>query len=251
MTDESLLEEIIPRQTVKPVGQAFVKKDIGSSKGKSSKYLKEVTIPTLQMQIANLKRDLAKSRTRRDEVKAGKKTAIKNAKDQIWRRQKKAYGVSQTKINGRAKEWFYDKVKVVRLTNSTYMDGLTAYPIIQQYARLNGMHYKKLGLFVLINHFNWFQLKDSEYFGYGYEFTAKMVRELVSDGLVEKFVGKRASFAVTLKGQKLFLNFQHFHNSRTKELFKKWDTRFTTRTGGTSVKLKHRFVSEVKIYEEL
>ena len=251
MTDETLLEEIIPRRHIKPVGQAFVKKEIGTTKGKSSKYLKDVTIPYLQLKISNLKVEVQKARNSRQRTRDTKKKAVKNAKDQIWRKQKKTYAVTQGKLNDRAKEWFYDKVKVTRLTNTNYMDGLTAYPVVQQYARLNNINYKKLGLFVLINHFNWFQLKDAEYFGYNYNFTSANVKRLVDDGLVEKFVGRRASYAVTLKGQKLFYNFQTFYSSRTKELFRQWDERFTTRSGGTSVKMKHRFVSQVKdIYEK-
>ena len=252
MTDESLLEEIVPRKTIKPPKpERFVRKDIGSTKGKSSKYLKEVTIPHLQTRIYNLKIELEKARAGRQRTRDSKKQALKKTKDRIWNKQKKAYAVTQGKLNDRAKEWFYDKVKVQRLTSSTYMDGLTAYPIIQQYARAEGINYKKLGLFVLINHFNWFQLKDSAYYGYSYNFTSVIVRGLVADGLVEKFIGKSNSYCVTLKGQKKFLSFQTYYTQKTRELFKMWDSKFTNRTGGTSVKLKHRFISKVKdIYNE-
>lgn len=252
MDNQDLIEEIVPRKKrVVPDAGLFEKKDIGKKQGKGSVYLKEVYIPMLQSRLYDMTQKYKEAIAKKNAVKAGKQVIIRNARNRVWNKKKKQYAITEKKLNQRAQEWYFDKVKLQRLQFCTMLDGITAYPVLQAWSRTEKLPYKHLSLFILINHFEWFQLKDAEYYGFSYKVTSKYVKQLVEWGWVEKFVGRRAAFVASIKGQNKFREMMRFYNKKTKELLKKYDAKFSGRSGGTSVKVRRKFISRVKnIYED-
>ncbi len=244
--------EIVPRKVVRPKAEAlFQKIELGRTTGKSSKYLKEVMVPALRLQIQRLKRKLSEARSSRKDVKDNHNKIVTQVKNSLWtKKNNKDYGVKERALNQMAREYYYDKMKAQRVHNSNYIDGISAYPIIQQQARIEGVTYKQFGLFIIINHYEWFQLKDTQFFGYSYGFTARQVAKLVDKGLVDKFIGHRNSYVVTLKGQKRFKELFTIYKKRTMALFKEWDKKMAARTEMSGVSMNHKFISSVNLDDE-
>lgn len=252
MDNQDLIEEIVPRKFVKPKpAKLFEKIELGTIRGKSSKYLKDVYIPTLQSRLYDITQKYKEVIATKNAIKAGKQEIIKRAKNRVWNKKKEKYAMTEKKLNQRAQEWYFDKVKVQRLQYCTMLDGITAYPVLQAWARTHKLPYKFLSLFILINHFEWFQLKDAEVYDFSYKVTSRHVKKLVEWGWVEKFSGKRAAFVPSVKGEKLFREMMVFYNKRTKELLRKYDDKFKHRTGGTKVMVRGKYIWRIKdIYDE-
>lgn len=149
-------------------------------------------------------------------------------------------------IIGMARRELKRKVRFSLFRRANYMDAITAYPILQLYARQNNIPYKKLTLFILINHFEWFQLKDASSLGFNYKFVSKEVRKLVDEGLMERFIGFRNSYSVTPKGKELFNNMHKFYYTRMKVLYEEWEAKRKNKKDLLEIGKKELFVKTKK-----
>lgn len=244
--------EIKPIIIDRPKGTPFEKIKTGSITGKSIDYIKKVIIPVLKQRNYRLKQRLNEAKDTIKRLRKEKADAIAKVKNASWSIKKKEYAISQSELNRRSKEWYYDKVKIWRLNASTLMDGVTAYPIIQQWARREKLPYAYLSLFILLNHFNSFCLKDGEAYGFTYSATRKHIEKLIEWGWVNKYPsGRKNIYSVSSKGVSKFKEIQAFYKKQTIALLMSYDRKFTSRSGGTTVKFRGKELYKIKnVYAE-
>lgn len=231
MEEDDLYEEIVPRTVKKIVVVPFQKKDIGTVRGKSSKYLREVTIPTLQAKISDLKTEIKKARATRDSVKASKKAAIKKATGRVsWRlykRKQSEYGKAYNRAFERFQQHYLNKTKKIQINRSNYIDGVTIMPIMIQWCNENNFQLLPFNLLVILNHYKWFNISDGVFFGYSKYSITSGLKTLVKLGLVEKIIAHRKlTYFPTKEGRNKFISFKSYFKKKTTELFDRLDKQF-------------------------
>jgi len=225
--------EIVPRVVVKKERPApFVKKDIEHVVGKSSKYLKEVTIPYYRKKIENLNYQIKLLRERRDEIKASKKQMIFNAvrrRDNInLIRRRKAYKVTQEKIIKKANEIYTEKIKSFRLNGTNYMDGISTFPAIGQWCAKNEIELNTFSIFILMNHYEWFTLKDAVFFGFTERVARRHVKKLEELQWAYQIHNVKTIFSTTTLGKKKFEEFKSYQSKMLKVLVENLDKKEST-----------------------
>jgi len=254
--DESL--EIVRRPVIKPPRPApFVKKTKVTMKGKSIKFIKEVIVPGMQRKILNLEAEVkvlkAKVRNTKESNKERIKKAVWHTRYIMGKLRRKAYGVSQKKIRKKAEELYYDKVKIIRMHVSEYMDGISAFPIIMQWCKENEFDYRIFCIFILMNHYEWFTYEDARFYGYDTPETRIQIRKLLAAGLVEKIRGKKMSFIVNVKGKELIENFTKYYRQRINTMFIEFDKHYSKREGYSGARMpkkgtmKNMYAHQIKL----
>ncbi len=226
-------DEIVPRKVVRPpVSPGFVKQKVGYAKGKSIKYLIEVTIPHLRSQVLMLRKKLKERRGRVLVEKELKVEAVKKAKALARakalnihfasrRRMKKR---TQRKIKDAASKMYYDRVKSQRMHNSNYIDGVTAYPILTQFCKEQNIHPPIFNAFIIMCHFEWFRPEDLIIFDFKPDTLRVYIKKLITAELIQTSLNQgRKSYSVTLKGRLFFQKFQVFYSFMTHKLFQEYD----------------------------
>ena len=255
--DDDLFYKIEKRVYKKPERGAFVPWNNKASKemtrnsylGKSGVYLREVIIPyknrairDLKYQLKKTKRELAtKGREERKKGTVRKNVAVKSAvriavKEAIDRRRQLKSRRRNLKnkitlrdIRNKAKQVTYARIKINRIQNSPLIDGISNFPLILDWCEKNKFDYKIFSIFVLMNHYRWFNKHDAFYYGYTDSMTKKLITKLRRAELVDRTELAKDSFVVTVKGKELFNKMRIEIYEKTKELFRNWDNNFPRR----------------------
>ncbi len=189
------------------------------ARGKSASYVKNVLIPALKRRVSTAEKNLYHEKVRKKKALERKDLRIKKMQSTFWRKAKKAYAISMKKINLRARELYKNKVKDIRFSKSNAIDGVSCLPILQEFVRKENITLKQLGLFILINHFNWFKASDAVLWGYDARSISRELQPIRDLGWIEAFVGKRNVYVVSVVGKAKFREIQVFTKKKLEEFF--------------------------------
>lgn len=168
----------------------------------------------------------------------------------LFKKKKVAWGKAQANVNKRAVEFVYDRMKLDRIKNSYFLDAISVFPFIQEYQKEKNYDAKLLNLFILINHFRQFQVKDSIAFGFTDKSCRTTLDKLLKRGLIEKFGTYIKYFVPSISGAKEFSELQKLCNRRLKVLFREYDKKIEGREGNTYVKYRGKFLHEIDILKD-
>lgn len=207
-------------------------------------------IERLNRKMLNLYSINSQLKTSRDKLRAKYKEKKKNEYFERYKKSKQIYAKSQIAVNKRAVEWVYDRMKVDRIRNSYFLDGISTFPLISQYQLENKLEIKLLNLFILISHFRHFHVSDSIAFGYTHATCILRLKKLMKMGWVEKFGTGRKYYVLSLKGQEEFKKLHKHCNTQLKVLFREYDKKLQDRDGGTWVRYNGKFLHKTDILKD-
>lgn len=181
------------------------------------------TIRKLKNKIKDGQNKVIKARIQRDKAKATKKEHTKKAlirssrykryitKRYIARMWQRKYEFANEIIEKRLKK------SVVRSSN--HLGAISSFPIIYSWCKDHKINHTTFGLFVLINHYEWFTPADGIFFGHTKATTAVHLKRLMAIGLVDMIrTGVKKTYLSSTLGKATFIEFKKYHDSRMKEL---------------------------------
>lgn len=188
------------------------------------------TIANLRGTISNKNTVVRQARRQRDKAKENKKAHTKRA---VYNRVARERFMAKRYI---AKMWdrkwefantiMKNRVKKIVLNNSKYLDGISSFPIIYSWCKEHKIDPATFGIFVLINHYEWFTSADGIFFGHSKLVTTRHLKKLVLIGLVDEISNKRKAYVSSTLGKKTFREFKKYHDNRMEELMKAFSDAF-------------------------
>lgn len=169
-------------------------------------------------------------------------------KYRLWSR--RYYSITQKKINARAKEHYHDSVKIQLLIKSNTISPISAFPILKKWAADNNWSDPQLQLFIILNHFHFFNSSQGEIFGFSSRMVTKYAKQLIKLSLVEDFHGKVKSYVVSVTGRKLFAQFTKYYQTQMELLMRELE-KAMVRTGRTDIKIDGEFINKMNLFEKL
>lgn len=147
------------------------------------------------------------------------------------RAKKRVQALSKVIKKNRIKREVLHKVKeklvVNRVRTTHYLDAITAYPVLTNFYKSQGLTINELNMFILVNHFKNFKLTDSKIFGIKNNTASNAISVLVDAGLVERFEikGRYSSYyyAPSLTGKKKFTEFAKTINKGFRALLREYE----------------------------
>lgn len=170
--------------------------------------------------IKNLKNEIRKLKLSNFHAKKSLGIVKKNCADRIKRiyseraeKRVKAMSkvVKKNRIKREAGKKLNEKLIASRIRTTHYLDAITAYPVLTKFYKSQGLTVNELNMFIVVNHFKNFTLKDAKILGFKRVTAIRALAVLVDAGLVEKFEGRTKasgdSYASSLVGKKKFTAF--------------------------------------------
>lgn len=141
-------------------------------------------------------------------------------------------------IKRRARNLLNDKILRKRINSTYFLDAITAFPVLTEFYKTQSLTINEINMFIIVNHFEYFTVKDSELFGFK-KATALAVLNTLSDaGLLEKFTGHSNKYLVSLSGKRKFTNFSREINSGVRRLLNKYRDKVKDEDESLPVKFK-------------
>lgn len=177
-----------------------------------------------------------RANTLRDKYDDRVKEIRKDAKKlRLVHRYKKA---SALLVKRRATNLLNDKILRKRINSSYFLDAITAFPVLTEFYKKQSMTINEINMFIVVNHFEYFTVKDSALFGFKKSTALAILERLTEAGLLEKFTGKTNSYAVSLTGKRKFTNFSKEINKGVRALLTKYREKIKDEDDGLPVKFK-------------
>lgn len=141
-------------------------------------------------------------------------------------------------VKRRATNLLNDKILRKRINSSYFLDAITAFPVLTEFYKKQSMTINEINMFIVVNHFEYFTVKDSALFGFKKSTALAILERLTEAGLIEKFTGKTNSYAVSLTGKRKFTNFSKEINKGVRALLTKYREKIKDEDDGLPVKFK-------------
>lgn len=188
------------------------------------------TIQRLNDRIRYKNTEVRKARKQRDKAKANKKQHTKNAVYHRVARERFMAKRHMSKMWDRKWEFannvMKSRVKKIVLNNSKYLDGISSFPIIYSWCKEHKIDPVTFGVFVLINHYEWFTPADGIFFGHSKIVTTRHIKKLVALELVEEMRSAKIAFVSSALGKATFRDFKKYHDQRMEELMENFEKAF-------------------------
>lgn len=170
--------------------------------------------------IKNLKNEIRKLKLSNFHAKKSLDLVKKNCAERIKRiyedraqKRVKAIGkvIKKNRVKREAGKKLNEKLINSRMRATHYLDAITAYPVLTKFYKSQGLTINELNMFIIVNHFKHFTVKDAKILGFKRTTAIKALSVLVEAGLVERFEGRTKSigdsYAPSLGGKKKFTEF--------------------------------------------
>jgi DNA-binding transcriptional ArsR family regulator len=154
------------------------------------------------------------------------------------RKKHQAKKISRIALKRRAAHLLKKKVVHDRINSTYFLDAITSYPVITKFYKSQQMSINVLNMFIIINHFQYFELKDAKLFGIPPTTVTRSLDVLIENGLVEKFKEKKNQYAVSLNGKKKFKEFATLINKDMRVLLNKYKEKFEDKEAPLPIKSK-------------
>ena len=206
----------------------------------SKDFLTVKVIIALKKEVKRLRlsrwRAANRSNTLRDKYDGRVKEIRQDVKKlRLVHRYKKA---SALLVKRRATNLLNDKILRKRINSSYFLDAITAFPVLTEFYKKQSMTINEINMFIVVNHFEYFTVKDSALFGFKKSTALAILERLTEAGLIEKFTGKTNSYAVSLTGKRKFTNFSKEINKGVRALLTKYREKIKDEDDGLPVKFK-------------
>lgn len=191
----------------------------------------KTTIRKLRHKVLDEKRETAKARKSRDRAKESKKEYARKAvyKRVGWERSRARRYISkmwQRKWEF-ANEVVGNRVKKQVLNSSKYLGSISAFPIISKWCKDHKINPDTFGMFVLLNHYEWFTPADGIFFGHSKQVTTRHLKKLVLLGLADIMRTPKVTYVSSTLGKETFIAFKEYHNERMIELMDNFKEAFS------------------------
>lgn len=221
-------------------------------RGKSSKHLKEFIIPELQAKAAYYKKLHYELKANNETKKDIRKKINQKKKQEVQIARRQLFGKAQGRINVRAMEMYYDKIKTHKLDRSNYLDGVLSYPIIKEWLKYNTtLNESEFRLFMVFYCHKWMHTTDCENFGFDIKAVSRIMKSLVAKGFAEAgtFKKRRVYYSST-NASHYFRSYMIFQRKRIVYLCKMLDEKQPKREGDNWVRYNKKLLNQLDIYEE-
>lgn len=141
-------------------------------------------------------------------------------------------------IKRRARNLLNDKILRKRINSTYFLDAITAFPILTEFYKTQSLTINELNMFIIVNHFEYFTVKDSVLFGFKKATALNVLNTLCDAGLLEKFTGHSNQYTVSLTGKRKFTNFSREINSGVRRLLNKYRDKVKDEDESLPIKFK-------------
>jgi len=141
-------------------------------------------------------------------------------------------------IKRRARNLLNDKILRKRINSTYFLDAITAFPVLTEFYKTQSLTINEINMFIIVNHFEYFTVKDSELFGFKKATALTVLNTLHGAGLLEKFTGHSNKYSVSLSGKRKFTNFSREINSGVRRLLNKYRDKVKDEDESLPVKFK-------------
>lgn len=177
-----------------------------------------------------------RANTLRDKYDSRVKEIRKDVKKlRLVHRYKKA---SALLVRRRATNLLNDKILRKRINSTYFLDAITAFPVLTEFYKTQSLTINQINMFIIVNHFEYFTVKDSALFGFKKATALSVLNILCDAGLLEKFTGHSNQYAVSLIGKRKFTNFSREINSGFRKLLNKYRDKVKDEDESLPVKFK-------------
>lgn len=189
------------------------------------------TIKNLKGKVANEKKEVRLARKSRDKAKETKRIHTKRAI---------AHRVSYERYRARKyiskmwdKKWEFAneimmyRVRKATLNSSKYLSGISAFPIISDWCKQSKVNPTTFGIFILLNHYEWFTPADGIFFGHTKKTTTAHLKKLVALGLADIMRSNKIAYVSSVLGKDTFKDFKKYHDERMIELMDNFKKAFS------------------------
>lgn len=114
------------------------------------------------------------------------------------------------------------KILSKRIDSAYYLDAITAYPVLTKFYKEQSLTINELNMFIIANHFEYFEIKDATLFGIKKNTAANVLKTLVESGLMEEFGQRPKKYTISLIGKKKFTEFSKKINKDMRTLLKNY-----------------------------
>jgi hypothetical protein len=197
-------------------------------------------IKDLKKQLSNLKISSSHALNKAEILKKNYEKRLKEYRDKESEKRKlaKAKKLSQLAIQRRASNLLTDKIVRERINSTYFLDAITSYPVLTKFYRNQQMSIELLNMFIIVNHFQYFELKDSGLFGINRRSAERLLNILIDNGLVEKFKSRTNRYTVSLVGKKKFKEFATVINKDMRILLSNYKDKFEEDNAPLPIKSK-------------
>ena len=190
--------------------------------------------------MSNLKISSSHALNKAEILKKNYEKRLKEYRDKESEKRKlaKAKKLSQLAIQRRASNLLTDKIVRERINSTYFLDAITSYPVLTKFYRNQQMSIELLNMFIIVNHFQYFELKDSGLFGINRRSAERLLNILIDNGLVEKFKSRTNRYTVSLVGKKKFKEFATVINKDMRILLSNYKDKFEEDNAPLPIKSK-------------
>lgn len=197
-------------------------------------------IKDLKKQLTSLKISSSHALNKADIVKKKYEKKLKLVNERVAESRKiyKAQKLSRMAVQRRASNLLTNKVVRERINSTYFLDAITSYPVLTKFYKTQQMSINVLNMFIIVNHFQYFELKDANLFGIQKNTAVRSLDVLIENGLVEKFKEKTNRYAVSLIGKKKFKEFATVINKDMRILLNNYKEKFEKYNAPLPIKSK-------------
>lgn len=197
-------------------------------------------IKDLKKQLSNLKISSSHALNKAEILKKNYEKRLKEYRDKESEKRKlaKAKKLSQLAIQRRASNLLTGKIVRERVNSTYFLDAITSYPVITKFYKSQQMSINVLNMFIIVNHFQYFELKDADLFGIQKNTAVRSLDVLIENGLVEKFKKRTNQYVVSLVGKKKFKEFATLINKDMRILLNNYKEKFEDDNAPLPIKSK-------------
>jgi hypothetical protein len=197
-------------------------------------------IKDLKQEIAKLRMSSFHALNKADIVKKNYEKRIRGIYERASEARKltKAKKLSRMAIQRRASNLLSKKVVHNRINSTYFLDAITSYPVLTKFYKKQQMSINVLNMFIIVNHFQYFELKDAALFGIQLNTAVRSLDVLIENGLVEKFKKRTNQYVVSLVGKKKFKEFATVINKDRRILLNNYKDKFEDKEAPLPIKSK-------------
>lgn len=192
----------------------FYSDEIVPTKERTSRGMYEYRIRMLQDKIKGLEEELRQEKMyknrKREELKLGD-----------YRKKMYRIHVKNEDLYKKGKDFYLSRLRRANEKYSDFIDAVTGYPILRQFAINKRIDDKLLCFAVIAYHYQWVTRAELGFHGYGYSAASTMLRSMSIKGYLvsQTFLTKELRYIPTPKCSELVEEFHEHYKTLTKKMF--------------------------------